>query len=36
MVEAVIDKVVQVKEKGKELAEKFYNLEKVVQGPCTT
>jgi hypothetical protein len=36
MVEVLTDKVAQVKEKGKELAEKFHSLEKVVQGACTT
>jgi hypothetical protein len=36
MVEALTDKVAQVKEKGKELAEKFHSLEKVVQGAHTT
>jgi predicted nucleic acid-binding Zn-ribbon protein len=36
MVEAFIDKVVQVKEKGKELVEKFYSLKKAIHGSCTT
>jgi hypothetical protein len=36
IVEALTDKAAQVKEKGKELAEKFHSLEKVVQGAHTT
>jgi hypothetical protein len=36
MVEALTEKVVQVKEKGEELAGKFHSLEKVVQGVHTT
>jgi hypothetical protein len=36
MVEALIDKAAQVKEKWKELVEKFHSLEKVVQGMQTT
>jgi hypothetical protein len=36
MVKALTDTVTQVKEKGKELAEKFHSLEKVVQGVRTT
>jgi hypothetical protein len=36
IVDALIDKVLPVKEKGKELAEKFHNLEKVVQRARTT
>jgi hypothetical protein len=32
MVKALTNKVVQVKEKGKELVEKFHSLEKDVQG----
>jgi hypothetical protein len=35
-VEALTDKAAQMREKGKELAEKFHSLEKVVQGACTT
>jgi hypothetical protein len=36
IVKALIDKATQVKEKGKELAEKFHSLEKVVQEACNT
>jgi hypothetical protein len=36
IVEALTDKVVQVKEKRKELVERFHSLEKVVQGARTT
>ena len=36
MVEVLTYKVAQVKEKGKELAEKFHILEKVVHGAHTT
>jgi hypothetical protein len=35
-VEALTEKSTQMREKGKELAEKFHILEKVVQGVCTT
>jgi hypothetical protein len=36
IVEALTDKDAQVKEKGKELANKFHSLEKTVQGVHTT
>jgi hypothetical protein len=36
MDEALTDKATHVKEKGKELEEKFHSLEKVVQGVHTT
>jgi len=36
MVEALADRAVQVKEKGKELVEKFHSLEKDVEKAHTT
>ena len=36
IVEVLIEKAAYMREKGKELAEMFHSLEKVVQGACTT
>ena len=36
IIEALIEEAMQVKEKGKELTEKFHSLENVVQGTRTT
>jgi len=36
IVEALIDKVAQMMEKGKELVDKFYNLDKEIHRACTT
>jgi hypothetical protein len=36
MVESLTEKSTQVKEKGKELEEKFQSLEKALHGVCNT
>jgi hypothetical protein len=35
-VEVLTNKAMQMREKGKELAEKFLSLDREVQGACTT